>query len=160
MYTDTRGIIYLFIYRADVAEDSNTHRLILLKPSGSPTDKVPLRHPMIYQFAMFVKMALSFNSGRDWPPDCTCCEQEGQSMESSDKVQPRVWPRARPMECIDLRLSYLPGSLSLTYPNYCTHITTLYLSLPCARGRTGLFHLLIIRITNIVQSSWIVCLKL
>lgn len=66
MYTDAQGIIYLFIYRADVAEDSNTHWLILLKPSGSRTDKVPLRLPMIYQFAMFVKMALSFNSGRDW----------------------------------------------------------------------------------------------
>lgn len=142
MYTDTLAIIYLFIYRADVAEDSNTHWLILLKPSGSPADKVPVRLPMIYQFAMFVKMALSFNSGWDWPADCTCWEQaaysKGQSMADSDKVQTRVWPTTCPMESIDLGLSWLPWSLFLTYPNYCTRI--IYLSLPCAWGHIGLFH--------------------
>lgn len=60
LYTDSRSIIYLFIYQADVAEEGNTHWLILLKPHGSLADKVPLGFPMIYQFAMFIKMALLF----------------------------------------------------------------------------------------------------
>lgn len=42
LYTDSRSIIYLFIYQADVAEEGNTHWLIPLKPHGSLADKVPL----------------------------------------------------------------------------------------------------------------------
>lgn len=60
MYTDSWSIIYLFIYQADDAEEGNTHWLILLKPHGSLADKVPLGSTMIYQFAMFIKMALLF----------------------------------------------------------------------------------------------------
>lgn len=80
--------IHLFIYLParigwDVAEDGNTHCLIPPKPLGSPADTVPLRIPMIYQFAMFVKMALLSNSASD-VYSCLLCYT--CSIEASDHV--------------------------------------------------------------------------